>query len=129
LQVAFKEKDMTKLRRHIFALLVIAAAPASAAELTFRFTLPTARENGAMLPATDLQTCSLYNTTATPARRVADMGVSGTYKHTETATTTQRYAATCTDRLGLESKQTVDVVVPLSPPVAPSLTITAPIVL
>lgn len=109
--------------------LLVTAMPAAAAELTFRFTLPTARENGLMMPATDLQTCSLYNTTSTPARRVADMGLTGTYKHTETATTTQRYAATCTDRLGIESKQSSEVVVPLSPPTAPTLTITAPIVL
>ena len=120
---------MFKLRRYAFALLIVAASPVSAAELTFRFTLPTARENGATLPVTDLQTCSLYNTTSTPARRVADMGLSGTYKHTEAATTTQRYAATCPDRLGLESKLGTEVVVPLSPPTAPSLTITAPIVL
>lgn len=117
-----------RLSKLLVGALLAMASTVQAAELTFRYTLPTARENGAILPVTDLQTCSLYNTTSTPARKVGDMGLSGSYKHTETATTTQRYAATCTDRLGLESKLGAEIIVPLSAPVAPTLTITAPIV-
>ena len=98
---------------------VIAASYASAAELNFKYTLPTTRVDGAKLTASQIKTCTLYRN----AQAAGDMGKSGAYKFNETSTQTVTYSATCTDTNGVESAKSTTITISLSPPMAPVLEI------
>lgn len=105
----------------ILSALALSAFAVSAfpAELSFKYTLPTTRVDGAKLTAAQIKTCTLYRGNAV----AGDMGKSGTYKLNETSTQTVTYSATCTDTNGVESAKSTTITISLSPPMAPVLEI------
>ena len=98
---------------------IIVASYASPAELTFKYTLPTTRVDGAKLAASQIKTCTLYRN----AVAAGDMGKSGGYKYNETSNQTVTYSATCTDTNGAESAKSTTITISFSPPMAPVLEI------
>lgn len=116
----------TRLPRILSALLLAACcslpAVAQTATLTFTMSVPTAREDGTALAIADIATCQLYEVSMTGVQgaKVATWAMpasgSSTGGSLANVTGTKRYAATCSDKQGLESDLSNVVLVTTSRP-------------
>ena len=123
-ETGYKENTVTYTQKIIVGVTCILVGMAisiytNAAELNFKYTLPTTRVDGAKLTNSQIKTCTFYRNNVS----AGDMGKSGTFKYTETSNLTVTYSATCTDSNGVESAKSTTITISLSPPIAPILEI------